>query len=57
MDAYNVYQKIHQLWQQGAMQNDAASIKKNWAETPVYVNGKRVVDVVLKDGKIVLETE
>ena len=57
MDAYNLQQKLFKAWQQLALEPSAGSIKKNFAETPVYVNGLRVVDVKIEDNKIILETK
>ena len=57
MDAYLIYQRIYQYWQQCLVKCDSASIKKDWHLVPVYVNGKIVTDVKIEDGKIILETE
>lgn len=57
MDAYDIHQEIFKAWQQLAHKNDATTIKKNWTEVPVYVNGKTVTGVVIEDGKITLETK
>ena len=56
MDAYDLYQEIFKAWQQVSYNVDAAAIKKNWNETPVYVNGKIVTGVKIVDNKIELET-
>ena len=42
MDAYDLHQELFKAWQQVAHKADAASIKKNWNETLVYVDGKQV---------------
>lgn len=59
MDAYEIHQKIFQLWQQLCHHNDASSIKKNWADVPVYIkkDGRlvSVSSVQLEDNKIVLD--
>ncbi len=57
MDAYDIHQEIFKAWQQLAHKNDATTIKKNWTEVPVYVDGKPVKSVVIEDGKITLETK
>jgi hypothetical protein len=57
MDAYDLYQEIFKAWQQVAYKPNAATIKKDWNETPVYVNGKQVTGVKVVDGKIELETK
>jgi uncharacterized protein HemY len=61
MDAYNLHQKIFQLWQQLAHQTDATAIKKKWADVPVYIkqDGRlvQVNSVQLEDNKIVLSID
>lgn len=57
MDAYDIHQEIFKAWQQLAHKVDASNIKKNFAEVPVYVNGKKVTNVIVEDGKITLETK
>jgi hypothetical protein len=57
MDAYDLHQEIFKAWQQLAHKSDAATIKKNWVEVPVYVDGKQVKRVVIIDGQITLETK
>ena len=57
MDAYDLHQEIFKAWQQLAHKPDATTIKKNWAEVPVYVDGKTVKRVVIIDGQITLETK
>jgi hypothetical protein len=57
MDAYNLQQELFKAWQQLAHKPNAGSIKKDFIETPVYVNGLRVVGVTIKDNKITLETK
>lgn len=57
MDAYDLYQEIFKAWQQVAHKADAASIKKNWKETPVYVNGKVVTGVRITEDRIELDTK
>ena len=57
MDAYDIHQEIFKAWQQLAHKSDAASVKKNWTEVPVYVDGKQVKRVTIVDGQITLETK
>ena len=57
MDAYDLHQEIFKAWQQIAHKSDATSIKKNWNETPVYVDGRVVTGVKIVDNKIELETK
>ncbi len=57
IDAYDLHQEIFKAWQQVAHKSDAGSIKKNWNQTPVYVNGKVVTKVKIVDDKIELETK
>lgn len=56
MDAYDLQQELFKAWQQVAHKPNAATIKKDWNDTPVYVEGKRVTGVKIVDGKIELET-
>ncbi len=57
MDAYDLHQEIFKAWQQVAHKADAATIKKNWGETLVYVDDRQVTGVKIEDGKIILETK
>ena len=57
MDAYDLHQEIFKAWQQLAHKNDASTIKKNFSEVPVYVDGKVVKRVTIVDGQITLETK
>jgi hypothetical protein len=57
MDAYDLHQEIFKAWQQLAYKTDASNIKKNFAEVPVYVDGKIVKRVTIIDGQITLETK
>jgi len=57
MDAYDLHQELFKAWQQLAHKADAGSIKKNFADTPVYIDGRRVTGVKIEDEKIVLETK
>jgi hypothetical protein len=57
MDAYDLHQEIFKAWQQLAHRTDAATIKKNWSEVPVYVDGKLVKRVTIVDGQLTLETK
>jgi hypothetical protein len=56
MDAYDIHQEIFKAWQQLAHKADAGTIKKNFLEVPVYVDGKTVKRVKIVDGHIILET-
>ena len=55
MDAYDIHQEIFKAWQQLAHTSDATTVKKNWKEVPVYVDGKQVKRVTIVDGQITLE--
>lgn len=57
MDAYDLHQEIFKAWQQLAHKPNAGSIKKDFTETPVYVNGREVIGVIIEDNKITLETK
>ena len=57
MDAYDLHQEIFKAWQQLAHKPNASSIKKDFTETLVYVDGKPIVGVKILDGKIELETK
>jgi hypothetical protein len=57
MDAYDIHQEIFKAWQQLTHKTDASTIKKNFSEVPVYVNGKQVKRVVIIDGQLTLETK
>ena len=57
MDAYDIQQEIFKAWQQLAHKADATNIKKNFAEVPVYVDGRSVKRVTIVDGQITLETK
>ena len=57
MDAYNLHQELFKAWQQLAHKPNAGSIKKDFVETPVYVNGCQVVGVKIEEDKIILETK
>jgi hypothetical protein len=57
MDAYDLHQELFKAWQQLAYKADASNIKKNFAEVPVYVDGKIVKRVTIIDGQITLETK
>ena len=56
MDAYDIHQEIFKAWQQLAHKADAGTIKKNFLEVPVYIDGKTVKRVKIVDGHIILET-
>ncbi len=57
MDAYDLHQELFKAWQQLAHKPNAGSIKKDFVETPVYVNGRQVTGVTIVDNKIELETK
>ena len=57
MDAYDLHQEIFKAWQQVAHKPNAGSIKKDFIETPVYVNGHKVVGVKIEEDRITLETK
>jgi hypothetical protein len=57
MDAYDLHQELFKAWQELAYKPDAGSIKKTWAEVPVYVDSKRITNIKIEDGKIILETK
>ena len=57
MDAYHLHQELFKAWQELAHKPDAGSIKKTWEEVPVYVDGKRIINVKNEDGQIILETK
>jgi hypothetical protein len=57
MDAYDLHQELFKAWQELAHKPDAGSIKKTWEEVPVYVDGKRIINVKIEDGQIILETK
>jgi len=57
MDAYDLHQELFKLWQQLSYKPNAASIKKQYDDTPVYVDGRRVTGVKIEDNKIILETK
>jgi hypothetical protein len=57
MDAYDIHQELFKAWQQLAHKTDASTIKKNFSEVPVYVNGKQIIKVTIIDGQITLETK
>ena len=57
MDAYDLHQELFKAWQQLAHKPNASSIKKDFVETLVYVDGRVVTNVKIVDDKIVLETK
>lgn len=57
MDAYDLHQELFKAWQELAHKPDAGSIKKTWKEVPVYVDGKRIINVKIEDEQIILETK
>lgn len=57
MDAYELQQKIFGAWQMLCKPASATKINKPINDVPVYVDGKLVKDVIIKDNKIILETE
>jgi hypothetical protein len=61
MDAYDIKNKIAELWQKLCVWPDAANIKKQYTAVPVYVkiNNKlvKVTGVTEQDNKIILDTD
>ena len=57
MDAYDLNQKIFYFWQQLSRNISGATVKKSWADVPVYVDNRRVIDVKIVDDHIELELE
>lgn len=57
MDAYDLQQGLLDAWRQVASRSDAASIKKDFSKTPVYVNGQVITGIKIEDNKILLETK
>ena len=57
MDAYNLQQELLDAWRQVAPRSDAASIKKDFSITPVYVNDQVVIGIRIENNRIILETE
>lgn len=57
MDAYNLQQELFKAWQQLSHNPSAATIKKQWNEIPVYVDGRQVIGLKIEDNKIILETK
>lgn len=59
MDAYELQQKLLNEWRNLALVPSADSAKKTYNEVPVYVeiysDIYRVADIVVRDGKILLE--
>jgi hypothetical protein len=60
MDAYDIKNKIAELWQKLCVWPNAADIKKQYTYVPVYVkigsNLVKVTRVTEQDNKIILET-
>jgi hypothetical protein len=56
MDAYDIQKEIFEAWQKLAKPGSATTLKKQWSEVPVYVDGKQVIDVTIEEGKIRLKT-
>lgn len=61
MDAYDIKNKIFELWQRLSDPPSAAEIKKQFGSVPVYVevdnNIYQVTGVKDKDSKIILEID
>ena len=59
MDAYELQQKLLNEWRNLALVPNADSAKKTYNEVPVYVeiysDIYKVADIVVRDGKILLE--
>ena len=56
MDAYDISVKIRNLWAENYDKNSGQMFKGD-SGMPVYVDGKRIVDVVYTDGKIELKVK
>jgi hypothetical protein len=61
MDAYDIKNKIAELWQKLCIWPNAADIKKQYAYVPVYVKIDntlvKVTGVKEQDNKIILDTD
>ena len=57
MDAYDLQKQLADAWRELAFKNDAGSMKKNFPDVLVYVDGKIVTGLIILDGKIILQTE
>lgn len=61
MDAYDLKNKITELWQQLVIMPDSSDVKKKFVEVPVYVeikgNLRKVSSVKGSEDKIILEIE
>jgi hypothetical protein len=61
MDAYDIKNKIAELWQKLCVWPDASDIKKQYTTVPVYVkiNNRlvKVTGVTEQDNKIILDTD
>lgn len=57
MDAYELQQELFKAWQQLGHIPNAGSIKKEWHNALVYVNGRQVTGIKIVDNKIELETK
>jgi hypothetical protein len=61
MDAYDIKNKIAELWQRLCVWPSAADINKQYITVPVYVKIKgqliRVTGVSEQDNKIILDTD
>lgn len=60
MDAYDLSQRLFELWQTQAMQGPSATnLKKSWKPVPVIVElhgeMREVVNCKFEDGKVFLE--
>jgi hypothetical protein len=61
MDAYDIKNKIAELWQKLCVWPNAGDIKKQYTAVPVYVkinnNLVKVTGVTEQDNKIILDTD
>lgn len=57
MDAYDLQRELLKAWQKLGLVPDASSIKKEWNNAPVFVEGRKVIGVNVVDNKIELVLE
>jgi len=61
MDAYDLKNKIAELWQRLCVMPSAADVKKQYTAVPVYVKINndliKITGVTAQDNKIILETD
>lgn len=61
MDAYDLKNKIAELWQRLCIMPNAADVKKQYTDVPVYVKINddliKITGVTAQDNKIILDTD